>query len=158
MAPAATTSKPRTTRAKAPAKATVTQTEAPPKKETEAQKRNRLRNEAEREVLKNHKSEFVEIATRLFAENGLTFTRRLTEKEKAAQAIADQLNQFPELRALFAPVGASYAASAALQAEETEAEAEDLPSVDEKWVEEQARLKQVAAAEGVTFVEAREGE
>ena len=84
-----TTPKPETAEAPAPAKETVSQL------------RNRLRNEAERTVINNHKDEFVQVATALFAKHGMEFNRRLTDKEKAAKAIEDQLNQFPELRALF---------------------------------------------------------
>jgi len=84
--------------------------EEAPKKETDSAKRNRLRNEAERIVINNHRDEFNKVATDLFAENGLVFHRRLTEEERAAKEIADKLNQFPELRALFAPVGAAHVA------------------------------------------------
>lgn len=88
-----------------------------PKKESESQKRNRLRNEAERVVINRHREEFNKVATDLFAENGLVFHRRLTEEERAAKEIADKLNQFPELRALFAPVGALHAADQQVQAQ-----------------------------------------
>lgn len=91
--------------------------EEAPKKETESAKRNRLRNEAERIVINNHRDEFNKVATNLFAENGLVFHRRLTEEERAAKEIADKLNQFPELRALFAPVGALHAADQQIQAQ-----------------------------------------
>jgi hypothetical protein len=91
--------------------------EEAPKKETESQKRNRLRNEAERIVINNHRDEFNQVATDLFAKNGLVFHRRLTEEERAAKEIADKLNQFPELRALFAPVGALHAADQQVQAQ-----------------------------------------
>lgn len=63
--------------------------------------KNRLRSEAEREVLNAHKDEFHELATRKFAENGLTFTRRLTEAEKAEKKMNDLLAQHPELAGKF---------------------------------------------------------
>ena len=66
---------------------TEQQVEAPAepttKKETVPQLKNRLRNEAEREVLNNHKAEYV---------------RRLTEEEKAAKVIEELYEKFPQLR------------------------------------------------------------
>jgi hypothetical protein len=115
--------------------------EPAPKAETESQKRNRLRNEAERIVINNHKDEFVQVATALFAENGLVFHRRLTEKEKAAKEIADKLNQFPELRGMFAAMGAAHA----------EAVQEALAGGDPGWEAQQQRVREVAAADGVEF-------
>lgn len=72
-------------------------------KETEQQLKNRLRNEAEREVLNNHKDEFHTIAEAKFTAHNLVFVRRKTEQEKAAEKIADLMNQFPELREQFTP-------------------------------------------------------
>lgn len=93
MATAGKTTATRRTRAATPAE------EAPaPKKETVSQLRNRLRNEAERKVINNHKDEFVRIATDLFAEHGMEFNRRLTESEKAQKTVEDLLAQYPELR------------------------------------------------------------
>ncbi|QGJ92856.1 hypothetical protein PBI_BEAGLE_97 [Arthrobacter phage Beagle] len=91
--------------------------EEAPKKETDSAKRNRLRNEAERMVINNHRDEFNQVATDLFAKNGLVFHRRLTDEERAAKEIADKLNQFPQLRGLFAPVGALHAADQQVLAE-----------------------------------------
>jgi hypothetical protein len=105
------------------AKAKAEEAAAPdekPKNETESQKRNRLRNEAERKVINNHREEFNQVATELFAENGLVFHRRLTDEERAAKEIADKLNQFPELRALFAPVGAMHTAQQEAQQQQGE--------------------------------------
>lgn len=96
----ATTTAAKTT-AKPAAKADEVKVEtaaAAPKNETESQKRNRLRNEAERVVITNHKDEFVQVATELFAANGLTFQRRLTEAEKAEKKIKDLLAEHPELK------------------------------------------------------------
>lgn len=72
-----------------------------PKKETTQQLKNRLRNEAEREVLNNHREEFHAVAEKKFADHGLKFERRLTQKERAAREIEKKLQQFPELRGQF---------------------------------------------------------
>ena len=105
-------------------KSTATKAEEPKveatKDETESQKRNRLRNEAERTIINRHRDEFNEEATRLFAENGLVFHRRLTDEERAAKEIADKLNQFPELRAMFANVGAAHVAQQEVQQQQGE--------------------------------------
>lgn len=66
--------------------------------ETVQQKKNRLRNEAEREVLNKHRDELNAITEAKFAENDLTYTRRLTEKEKAKKKIEDLLAEHPDLR------------------------------------------------------------
>lgn len=71
-------------------------------KETLQQKKNRLRNEAEREVLNNHRDEYHEIATAKFAAEGLEFSRRLSDEEKAAKKMEDLMEQYPELRKKFA--------------------------------------------------------
>lgn len=85
--------------------AVLEETEAPPKeepkKETTQQLKNRLRNEAEREVLNNHREEFHAVADKKFSEHGLKFERRLTQKERAAREIEKKLQQFPELRGQF---------------------------------------------------------
>ena len=70
--------------------------------ETVQQKKNRLRNEAEREVLNNHRDELNKITEAKFVENNLTYTRRLTDKEKAQRKIEDLLNEHPELREQYA--------------------------------------------------------
>lgn len=61
----------------------------------------RLRADAEREVIKTHYSEYVEIAEKKFAENGLEFTRRMTAEERAAQQIKDLLAKNPGLAEQF---------------------------------------------------------
>ena len=66
------------------------------------QRKNRLRNEAEREVLNNHRDELNQITEAKFVEQGLPYTRRLTEKEKAKRKIEDLLNEHPELREVYA--------------------------------------------------------
>lgn len=76
---------------------------------TVQQLKNKLRNEAEREVLDTHKAEVVTITAAKYKVHNLEYVRRLSDEEKAAKDIADRLNQFPELRALFAPVGAAHA-------------------------------------------------
>lgn len=81
--------------------------EAPAPKETEQQMKNRLRNEAEREVLNNHRDEFYKVAERKFTENGLEFTRRLTDEEKAKKKLEDLLAEHPGLRAELAAAAAS---------------------------------------------------
>lgn len=73
------------------------------KKETAQQAKNRLRNEAERIVLDRHKPEFYKVAEKLYAENGFEFKRRLTEEEKAEQAIEKMLRENPALRQKYAP-------------------------------------------------------
>lgn len=66
--------------------------------ETIQQLKNRLRGEAEREVLNTHKDEFHEIATAKFAAVGLEFVRRLTDEEKAAKQIEELYEKYPNLR------------------------------------------------------------
>lgn len=73
------------------------------KKETAQQAKNRLRNEAERIVLDRHKPEFYKVAEKLYAENGFEFKRRLSEEEKAEQAIEKMLRENPSLREKYAP-------------------------------------------------------
>jgi hypothetical protein len=62
------------------------------------QLKNKLRNEAEREVLDKHKSEVVEITAAKYKEHNLEYVRRLTEEEKAAKQIEELYAQFPHLR------------------------------------------------------------
>lgn len=71
--------------------------------ETIQQKKNRLRNEAEREVLNTHRDELNAITEAKFNEQGIPYTRRLTDKEKAQKKIEDLLNEHPELREVYAP-------------------------------------------------------
>lgn len=82
--------------------APVTDNEEVVTEETVQQKKNRLRNEAEREVLNNHRDELNAITEAKFVEQGLNYTRRLTEKEKAKKKIEDLLNEHPELREEYA--------------------------------------------------------
>lgn len=73
----------------------------PEKKETVQQLKNRLRNEAEREVLDAHKAEVIERTQAKYTEHGLKYVRRLTDEEKAAKAIAENLAKYPNLRSQF---------------------------------------------------------
>lgn len=68
------------------------------KQETEQQLKNRLRNEAEREVLNDHKDEVIKITEAKYRKHGLKYVRRLTDEEKAAKAIEEYYQQFPNLR------------------------------------------------------------
>ena len=77
---------------------TVTDNEEVVTEENVQQKKNRLRNDAEREVLNNHRDELNAITEAKFVAEGLKYTRRLTEKEKAKKKIEDLLNEHPELR------------------------------------------------------------
>lgn len=81
-----------------PDPAEVIETPAP-KKETVQQLKNRLRNEAEREVLNNHKGEVIKITEAKYDQHGLEYVRRLTDAEKAQKLIEDQLALHPELEA-----------------------------------------------------------
>jgi hypothetical protein len=65
------------------------------------QRKNRLRNEAEREVLNKHRDELNQITEAKFVEQGLPYTRRLTEREKAQKKIEEVLNEHPELREVY---------------------------------------------------------
>jgi hypothetical protein len=78
--------------------APVTDNEEVVTEETVQQKKNRLRNEAEREVLNNHRDELNAITEAKFVEQGLNYTRRLTESEKAKKKIDELLAEHPELR------------------------------------------------------------
>ena len=82
--------------------APVTDNEEVATEETVQQKKNRLRNEAEREVLNKHRNELNAITEAKFVEQGLNYTRRLTDSEKAAKKVEEYFNQFPELREQFA--------------------------------------------------------
>lgn len=97
-ATAKTTRKPAAS--KAAADAGTPKAEAVPAQETDAQKRNRLRNEAERHILNLHKEEFDDYAEDLFAKNGLTFNRRLSEAQKAEKKVNDLIAEHPELEAM----------------------------------------------------------
>jgi hypothetical protein len=91
---ATTTTTPRRAGTKAP----KTETPKPEKQETVQQLKNRLRNEAEREVLNNHKDEVIKITAAKYDEHGLDYVRRLSDEEKAAKAIEEYYRQFPNLR------------------------------------------------------------
>lgn len=71
---------------------------APKPKETVQQLKNRLRNEAEREVLNDHKHEVIAKTEAKYKEHGLEYVRRLSDEEKAAKEIADNLEKYPGLR------------------------------------------------------------
>lgn len=73
----------------------------PEKKETVQQLKNRLRNEAEREVLDLHKKEVIERTQEKYTAHGLKYVRRLSDEEKAAKAIEDNLKKYPNLRQQF---------------------------------------------------------
>ena len=77
---------------------TVADNEEVVAEETAQQKKNRLRNEAEREVLNLHRDELNAITEAKFNEHGLVYTRRLTEKEKAERKIEELLKEHPGLR------------------------------------------------------------
>lgn len=62
-----------------------------------AKLKSRLRAQAERSVIENHRDEYNAEAERLFAEHGLEFSRRLTESEKAKRQMDELLKKFPEL-------------------------------------------------------------
>lgn len=135
MVATATAKTARVTKAAA-AKAETPATEA---KETDAQKRNRLRNEAERHILNEHKEEFDDYAEALFAKNGLTFNRRLTEAQKAEKKINDLIAAHPELEAV---LRAQFAAPAPTDA--------DVPD----YSAEQEQYDHSRAEEAVARVEA----
>lgn len=62
------------------------------------QLKNKLRNEAEREVLDKHKAEVVSITAAKYKEHNLEYVRRLSDEEKAAKQIEELYAQFPHLR------------------------------------------------------------
>lgn len=78
--------------------ATKAEPAKPAKKETVQQLKNRLRNEAEREVLDAHKKEVIEKTAAKYEAHGLEYVRRLSDEEKAAKAIEEYYRQFPNLR------------------------------------------------------------
>lgn len=137
------------------------------KRLTVQQLKNKLRNEAEREVLDTHKDEVVTITQAKYDEHGLKYVRRLTDREKAAKAIADNLNEYPELREMFAAAGLAHLAKlqghdlapdAQVQLSVTDLEPEPVDGgyPDEAYIaERQRQLDELHASEGVEF---REGE
>ena len=60
-----------------------------------------LRAQAERIVVQRHQDEYHAEAEKLFAENGLEFTRRLSPKEKAEKEMRELLEKHPELASKF---------------------------------------------------------
>lgn len=68
------------------------------KKLTIQQLKNKLRNEAEREVLDTHKDEVIKITAAKYKVHNLDYVRRLSEEEKAAKAIEEYYVKFPKLR------------------------------------------------------------
>lgn len=98
--------------------------EKPAKVETVQQLKNRLRNEAEREVLNAHKDEVITITQAKYDEHGLEYVRRLTDKEKAAKDILDQLEKYPDLEAVIAERIAQAQAQVRLEAYSAERNAE----------------------------------
>lgn len=83
------------------------------KRLTLQQLKNRLRNEAEREVLDNHRDEVIQRTQAKYDEHGLEYVRRLTEEEKAAKQIEEIYAQYPHLRPkVEAPVESKYPAGA----------------------------------------------
>lgn len=127
------TNKPAAAKAEAP---------APDAPETDAQKRNRLRNEAERHILNLHKDEFDDYAEALFSKNGLTFNRRLSDAQKAEKKINDLIAQHPELEAV---LRAQFAAPAPTDA--------GAPAADPEWEARKQAVTQIAAADGVHLVD-----
>lgn len=68
------------------------------KTETLQQKRNRLRSEAERYIIEQHRDEFNAKADEVFKREGLTFNRRLTKDEQAERKVQALLDANPGLR------------------------------------------------------------
>lgn len=68
------------------------------KRLTVQQLKNKLRNEAERDVLDAHKDEVIKITAAKYKVHNLTYVRRLSEEEKAAKAIEEYYVKFPNLR------------------------------------------------------------
>lgn len=68
------------------------------KRLTVQQLKNKLRNEAEREVLDTHKDEVIKITAAKYEVHNLEYVRRLSEEEKAAKAIEEYYVKFPNLR------------------------------------------------------------
>lgn len=78
------------------------QSEAPDDvEESVTAKKNRLRNKAERLVLNRHRDEFDKVAKELFEENGVEYKPRLSEEQKAEQALEKLLAANPSLRSKF---------------------------------------------------------
>lgn len=69
---------------------------------TESQIKNRLRNEAEREILDKYKDELVQITNAKFDAAGIKYVRRLSQDEKDEKALEALLAKNPKLRSKFA--------------------------------------------------------
>ncbi|UOK18397.1 hypothetical protein SEA_BRUHMOMENT_81 [Arthrobacter phage BruhMoment] len=137
------------------------------KKLTVQQLKNKLRGQAERAVLDKYKNEVQSNTEALYKEHNLEYVRRLSDEEKAAKEIADHINKYPQLMHLFAP-----AALAQLAKEQSipldpdhdpyddegpavpgPVEGSLLEPTDAEWAEQQQRIHDVAAADGVEFHE-----
>jgi len=68
------------------------------KRLTVQQLKNKLRNEAERETLDNHRPEVIERTAAKYKAHNLEYVRRLTDEEKAAKQIEELYEKFPHLR------------------------------------------------------------
>lgn len=164
------TAAPRTTRARKP------KAEATPEAKTDAalteytddkgkrltvqQLKNKLRGQAERAVLDKYKNEVVHITEGLYKEHNLEYVRRLTDEEKAAKEMLENIGKYPGLLDLLAP--AVVARVAQTQGVDV-AGADEKPETDEAWEARKRHLAELAAAEGIVFddtpqVEQREGE
>lgn len=74
---------------------------------TVQQLKNKLRNEAERETLDNHRPEVIARTAEKYKAHNLEYVRRLTDEEKAQKQIEELYEKFPQLRpATPAPVEA----------------------------------------------------
>lgn len=60
--------------------------------------KNRLRAEAEREIIEAHRAEYHKVAEAKFAAHGLEFTRRMTKEERAKEQLEKLLAENPSLR------------------------------------------------------------
>lgn len=104
------------------------------------QLKNKLRNEAEREVLDKYKPEVVSITGAKYKEHGLEYVRRLSEEEKAQKQIEELYEKFPNLRP---------------QAEQQQAQEEEpLVIAPAVWNVEEGEAGDLS----YPFVEQREGE
>lgn len=83
--------------ARKPQATTETPTEDAPKVESESAKRGRLYTAATSVLRKRHQDEFTGILSGLYQEEGLVYKPRLTESEKAEQAVRAALQANPDL-------------------------------------------------------------
>ena len=68
------------------------------KRLTVQQLKNKLRNEAERETLDEHRPEVIKRTAAKYKAHNLEYVRRLTDEEKAAKTIEEMYAKFPNLR------------------------------------------------------------